>query len=308
MRCALSAEHCQKELFMKTVIGVKFKTSPKVYYFLAGDHEYKKGCGVIVETQRGVEYARVVMLPFELEAKKSKDLEVKPITRLATAEDDLTLQKQDEKYRDTMRQMRGIINDSNLGMKLANIEFAFDNSKIIVNFTAENRVDFRDLVKKLSGHFKSRIELKQIGVRDECRSVGALGVCGRACCCSSAISDYPHVSIKMAKNQGLSLNPTKISGTCGRLMCCLQYEDKHYCEINQRMPKMGGKVKTTCGQDGTVVGIAHLKERVKLKIVDKDNYSFSEFPLGDLIFKARAPKEIEKEQDDDLPKELKDLE
>jgi len=295
---------------MKKAVGIKFRKSPKVYYFLAGEHEYKKGGGVIVETAKGLEYAIVAMLPFELDAKR-KGLELKPILRIATDDDYKVIEGQAGKYRDTMRQMRELINSSNLGMKLSDIEFGFEGNKIIVNFTAEQRVDFRELVKKLSSHFKARIELRQIGVRDECRSVGALGVCGRECCCALFNSEYPHVSIKMAKNQALSLNPTKISGTCGRLMCCLDYENKHYQEINKKMPKMGSTVKVKeSGSDGTVVGIAHLKETVKLKIVDKkdNSYSFSEYPLKDLVFKARNPKELEQEKDDDIPKELRELE
>jgi len=294
---------------MKKAVGIKFKKSPRVYYFEAGTHEYTKGGGVIVETAKGIEYAYVVMLPFELDAKR-KNMDLKPIMRLATAEDDKVLEGHAAKYRETMRQMRELINSSGLDMKLSDIEFGFEGNKIIVNFTADQGVDFRDLVKKLSGHFKARIELRQIGVRDECRSVGALGACGRVCCCASFSSEYPHVSIKMAKNQGLSLNPAKISGTCGRLMCCLDYENKHYAEINKKMPKMGSLVKIKEGGEGTVVGITHLKEKVKLKIVDsKDNsYSFNEYPLGELVFKARNPKEIEKEKDEDIPKELRELE
>jgi len=290
---------------MKKAVGIKFRKSPRVYYFAAGELDYKKGGGVIVETAKGVEYGIVVMLPFELDEKR-KGMELKPVMRLATDADNKVLENQVAKYRDTMRQMRQIINEADLGMKLSDIEFGFEGNKIIVNFTADQRVDFRDLVKKLSGHFKARIELRQIGVRDECRSVGALGVCGRACCCSSVNHEYPHVSIKMAKNQGLSLSPTKISGTCGRLMCCLEYENKHYQEINKRMPKMGSCCKIKAGGEGTVVGIAHLKEKVKLKVVDKDNFTFNEYPISELIFKAKNPKEIEK--DDDIPAELKDLE
>jgi len=288
---------------MKKVIGIKFKYSAKVYYFEANDGlEYKLGSGVIAETSKGIEYATITKLPFEINTKR-KGLDLKPILRFATEEDEAAAAENDLIYREALFTAKELVEQMGLAMSIANLELSLDKEKMIINYIAENRVDFRDFVRRLSSIYKRRVEMKQIGVRDECCAIGSLGCCGRVCCCVVNSGDYPSVSIKMAKNQGLSLNPTKISGTCGRLMCCLSYENNHYAEINKRLPKMGSSVKTVDGKEGTVVGLAHLKERVKLKIMDKESYSFGEYPLKDLIFKARVAKEevaLDDKDDDGL--------
>jgi len=290
---------------MKKAIGVKFKYSAKVYYFEATKgFEFSLGLGVVVETAKGTEYAIVAKLPFDLDVKK-KGLELKPILRLATDEDIANVAENDSIYREALFTAKELVEQMELAIKIANIELSLDKEKMTVNYIADNRVDYRDLIRRLSNIYKRKVEMKQIGVRDECRNIGTLGCCGRVCCCVANGNDYPSVSIKMAKTQGLSLNPTKISGTCGRLMCCLSYENKHYAEINTRLPKIGSTVKTNDGKEATVVGLAHLKEKVKLKIFDKESYSFGEYPVKDLIFKARVVKD---DKDDDVPSELKGLE
>ena len=193
-----------------------------------------------------------------------------------------------DKKQSLINDARELIEKNGLEMKIVELELSEDN-KYIFNFTAENRVDFRDLVRQLASKLKRRIELRQIGTRDECRLVGGLAMCGRAfCCCSSnKKGDYPQVSIKMAKNQSLSLNPTKISGACGRLMCCISHENETYKDINNKMPKMGSLVKTADGKEGTVTKIMHLKDQVRLKIVDRDSFAFNDYHTNDLVFKRQ---------------------
>ncbi|MCL2797481.1 MAG: stage 0 sporulation family protein [Firmicutes bacterium] len=293
---------------MKKVVGIKFARSPKVYYFDPGELEYRVGVGVIVETAKGVEYGTVSAAPFEVDQKRLS-APLKPVMRLATAEDNVRVRNFDEKRTETLRSATELIEQSGLAMKPVDAEYTFDGQKLIIYFTADSRVDFRDLVRKLASAFRMRIELRQIGVRDECRMIGGLGVCGRVCCCNSCMEEFSKASIKMAKNQSLSLNPGKISGLCGRLMCCLEYENKTYMEINKRMPKMGSQVLTSDGKEGVVVGLMQLKEKVKLKIPERDSFVFADYPLSELIFKARAPAAIEEpEPDDDIPEELKGLE
>jgi len=291
---------------MTKAVGIKFRKNPKVYYFAAGDLEYTKGGGVIVETAQGIEFARVSKLPFDVDASTLSS-PLKPVSRIATEEDLAKVAGFEAKHDEVMRTVSEMVFNSGLEMKPVDAEFSFNGQKMVVSFTAEQRVDFRDLVRQLASKFKARIELRQIGVRDECRMIGTLGLCGRVCCCASNVSnDFPHVSIKMAKTQSLSLNPTKISGQCGRLMCCLQYENAHYHETNKRMPKMGSVVKTQDGKEGTVVNIMQLKEKVKLKIVERDNYSFSDYPLSELVFKARPqdkPQEKSQDKPQDKPQE-----
>jgi len=290
---------------MKKVVGIKFRRTPKVYYFETGELSYQKGAGVIVETAKGVEYGTVAILPFETDEKKLS-APLKPVMRLASAEDEDRVRAFDEKRRETMRTCADIIEKSGLVMKPVDAEYTFDGTKLIIYFTADSRVDFRELVRKLAATFKMRIELRQIGVRDECRMVGGLGVCGRVCCCNSCMDEFAKASIKMAKNQSLSLNPTKISGLCGRLMCCLEYENKHYAEINKRMPKIGSTVKTKDGKEGAVVQLMHLTETIKLKIPDRDSFAFAEYPLTELAsFKGKAAAEEPDNNDDEIPEELK---
>ena len=292
---------------MPKVVGIKFRKNPKTYFFDAGEFEYTLGGGVVVETARGTEYGTVAMLPSDVEKDKIVG-DLKPISRLATEEDTAKVEKFESKHDETMRTCAALIEKSGLAMKLVDVEYTFDESKLIVNFAADGRVDFRDLVKRLASAFHIRIELRQIGARDECKMVGGLGPCGRVCCCNDYLNDYTRVSIKMAKNQGLSLNPTKISGLCGRLMCCLEYENAHYAETNKKMPKVGSMVKTTDGREGTVAGINQIKETVKIKIPDKDIFTFADVPLSEVIFKGKKTQDDSDDADaEPVSDELKTL-
>lgn len=272
---------------MPQIVGIRFSKTPKVYYFEAGDHVFTEGGGVIVETSRGVEYGTVAVMP-----KYVDDSEIvpplKPIIRVATERDEQRRRENAEKRDETMRVAGEIIAQSGLEMKLVDAEYAIEGSKLLLYFTAEGRVDFRDLVRKLASTFHTRIELRQIGARDECKMIGGIGPCGRACCCSDHTYDFPKVSIKMAKNQNLSLNPGKISGLCGRLMCCLAYENAHYVETNKRMPKMGSTVFTKAKKKGVVVGLNQLRETVRLKYEQGDKTEFEEVALGDIASKGKG--------------------
>lgn len=260
---------------MPKVVGIKFRKAPKVYNFEAGEFEYQIGQGVIVETSKGVEYGTVAVLPVEI-SQDEVVAPLKPIERLSTKADDDKIKKFDSRHDETMRKCSEMIEKSGLDMKLVDVEFTFDETKLIVHFTSDGRVDFRDLVRSLASMFRLRIELRQIGSRDECRMIGGLGSCGRVCCCNSYLNDFTHVSIKMAKNQGLSLNPAKISGLCGRLMCCLEYENDHYAETNKKMPKLGAYVQIADGLRGYVVNIMHLKNKVRIKSMENDVLTFSD--------------------------------
>ncbi len=272
---------------MPQIVGIRFSKTPKVYYFESGDHVFTEGGGVIVETSRGVEYGTVAVMP-----KYVDDSEIvpplKPIIRVATERDEQRRRENAEKRDETMRVAGEIIAQSGLEMKLVDAEYAIEGSKLLLYFTAEGRVDFRDLVRKLASTFHTRIELRQIGARDECKMIGGIGPCGRACCCSDHTYDFPKVSIKMAKNQNLSLNPGKISGLCGRLMCCLAYENAHYVETNKRMPKMGSTVFTKAKKKGVVVGLNQLRETVRLKYEQGDKTEFEEVALGDIASKGKG--------------------
>ncbi|MCL2675851.1 MAG: stage 0 sporulation family protein [Firmicutes bacterium] len=290
---------------MPTVIGVKFKRTPKMYYFEAGTLQYKINCGVIVETARGVEYGTVGMLPREIPESKIV-APLKPVLKIATDDDKIKAEEMEQKRPDAMRLAAEIIAKNGLEMNLVDAQYTFDGAKLILYFIAENRVDFRELVRELATAFRARIELKQIGARDECKLKGGLGPCGRACCCSDYINDFAHVTIKMAKNQNLSLNPGKISGLCGRLMCCLSYENAYYAEVNKRMPKLGSEVKTKDGRTGTVLSVCQLKETVTLRVSEGDNYGFAVYGLADLLFKGKV--EAIAEEDEPVTEELKSLE
>lgn len=267
---------------MPKVIGVKFKKSSRIYDFEAGEHSYTEGCGVIVETSRGTEYGIVMTLPREV-ADSAVVQPLKPIVRLSTEADDAHYAELEARRDETMRICNEKIEKSGLEMKLVDAEYTFDNAKLIVYFTANGRVDFRDLVRDLASAFKMRIELRQIGERDECKMLGGLGSCGRECCCRAHLPDYAHVSIKMAKTQGLSLNPTKISGLCGRLMCCLSYENAFYAEVNKRLPKMGSQVFTADKRKGTVVALNQLKETVRLRIEENDKAEYADFSADEIV-------------------------
>ena len=233
---------------MAKVVVVKFKKGCKTYYFEAGKLQLSRGQGVIVETARGIEYATVVEPEREVE---EKDLisPLKPVVRIATEKDENTVKRNEERRPQAMETCKEKIRARNLEMKLIDCEFAFDGSKVVFYFTAEGRVDFRDLVKDLASVFHIRIELRQVGIRDETKMLGGIAPCGRECCCAGSMSEFQKVSIKMAKNQGLSLNPGKISGLCGRLMCCLAYENEYYAEAYKKVPKIGGSVGTPEGTD-----------------------------------------------------------
>ena len=285
---------------MAEIIGVTFKEGGKVYYFAPGKGNYKQGKGVIVETSRGVEYATVVIPRSEVSDDKLV-LPLKPVIRIATERDEEIHRKNIEQKDEAMAIVREKIIKHDLNMKLIDCEFAFDGAKAIFYYSAPQRVDFRELVKELSSTFHMRIELKQIGIRDEIKKLGGLAPCGRECCCSSCMPDLKKVSIKMAKNQGLSLNPGKISGLCGRLMCCLSYENDYYAEAYKRVPKIGSEVTSPDGK-GTVVNVNMLKMLVRVRIEDKakDSITYKDYPLDELKFKkpAQPAKEDEKDEDD----------
>jgi cell fate regulator YaaT (PSP1 superfamily) len=289
---------------MVKITGVTFKTGGKVYYFAPGNGVYEKNMGVIVETARGLEYATVTIPLGEVEESKIVP-PLKPVVRIANQRDKETVKKNLERKPEAMRLTQEKIEKHNLEMKLIDCEFAFDGSKVIFYYSAPSRVDFRELVKDLSALFRMRIELRQIGIRDEIKMMGGLAPCGRECCCSSCMPDIKKVTIKMAKTQGLSLNPTKISGLCGRLMCCLSYENGYYSEAGKSMPKVGMEVTTPDGK-GTVVNINMLKMQVRVRIDDKekDVFTYHDFPVEQVKFKR--PK-FEKEEKEEIPEDVKDL-
>ena len=286
---------------MAKVIGVKFKNAGKVYYFKPGDDEYREGEGVIVETARGVEFGTIAAAP-----KDVPDNEVvqplKQVLRLATQKDYETTKQNEGKREDALKTAVEKISKHKLEMKLIDCEFTFDGSKVIFYFTAEGRIDFRELVKELAQTFKMRIELRQVGIRDEAKLLGGIAPCGRVCCCSSYLPDFKKVSIKMAKTQGLSLNPSKISGLCGRLMCCLEYENAHYSETYKIMPKIGSEVKAGGGK-GTVVSNNLLKKLVKVKTVSGDSVSFKEYTLDEI----KVIKHIKDEPEENIAAEIKEI-
>ena len=254
---------------MVEVIGVRFRTAGKIYFFDPRDFQVKAGDHVIVETARGIEYGTVVE---ELRKIKEKCLgdELKPVIRIATEEDDRQAEKNRNKEKDAYKICLQKIKDHNLEMKLVSTEYTFDNNKVLFYFTADGRVDFRELVKDLASVFRTRIELRQIGVRDEAKMLNGIGICGRALCCATFLGDFQPVSIKMAKDQNLALNPTKISGICGRLMCCLKYEEDVYEELNQKLPFVGDIISTPDGT-GEILSTNVLMQQVKAAVRKKEN-------------------------------------
>jgi len=254
---------------MTEIIGVRFKNSGKVYYFDPAGAKYKKEQNVVVETARGVEMGVVV-----IENKMSEDKNIvsplKPVLRVATDKDIKQVEENEQKQKEAYKICSEKIEKHKLDMKLVDVEYTFDQNKILFYFTSDGRVDFRELVKDLASVFKTRIELRQIGVRDEAKIVGGLGVCGRKLCCASHLGGFEPVSIKMAKEQNLSLNPTKISGTCSRLMCCLKYEQEAYEELNKITPSVGSVVETPSGK-GTVTEVNLLKGLLKVKLEESEN-------------------------------------
>lgn len=291
---------------MTTVIGVRFRTAGKIYYFSPKDIEFKRNDHVIVETARGVEYGTVILENCEMEDEKVVQ-PLKPIIRKATEADAQTHKKNREKEKEALKICHEKILKHNLEMKLIDAEYTFDNNKVLFYFTADGRVDFRELVKDLASVFRTRIELRQIGVRDETKILGGIGVCGRALCCHSYLSDFVPVSIKMAKEQSLSLNPAKISGICGRLMCCLKNEEETYEELNKKLPNMGDKVTTDDGFKGEVCGVNVLRQLVKVVIDAGDEKEIREYPADRLQFKQRHKKDSQKLTKEEL-EELRLLE
>lgn len=249
---------------MVKVVGVRFKKAGKIYYFDPGDFEIETNSNVIVETARGVEFGQVVVSNRDVPEDEIV-APLKKVLRKATEEDLKHAEDNSKKEKEAMDICLKKIADHKLEMKLIDVEYTFDNNKVLFYFTADGRVDFRELVKDLAAVFKTRIELRQIGVRDEAKMLGGIGICGRALCCKSFLGEFQPVSIKMAKEQGLSLNPTKISGTCGRLMCCLKYEQEAYEELLDRVPKVGAIVDTPEGQ-GVVMEISLIREIIKVKM------------------------------------------
>lgn len=283
---------------MSKIVGIRFKQVGKIYYFSPADIELRLGDGVIVETARGIEFGKVVIAPREEEDEKIVK-PLKPVIRKATKEDVDKVVRNNAKRNDALAICEEKIKKHGLEMKLVDAEYTFDGQKLIFYFTADGRIDFRDLVKDLAGAFKVRIELRQIGIRDESKCVGGIAPCGRPCCCSQFLGDFEKVSIKMAKTQGLSLNPGKISGLCGRLMCCLAFENDHYAETAKLMPKVGAEVTTPEGK-GVNIGNDMLKRIVKVKIEKGEDTVIKDFPLADVRFKDKMNVEEKSGGEDEL--------
>ena len=276
---------------MITVIGVRFRTAGKIYYFDPAGRRIKTGDHVIVETARGIEFGYVVLGSRDVEESKVVP-PLKPVIRMATAEDESVEVRNKEKEKEAFRICQEKIKKHNLEMKLIDAEYTFDNNKVLFYFTADGRIDFRELVKDLASVFKTRIELRQVGVRDETKIMGGVGICGRTLCCHSYLSEFIPVSIKMAKEQNLSLNPTKISGVCGRLMCCLKNEEETYEVLNSRLPNVGDHVTTNDGLKGEVHSVNVLRQLVKvIVVVEKDEKEIREYKVEQLRFKPRRKKD-----------------
>lgn len=287
---------------MVTVIGVRFRSGGKVYYFGPGELNIKSGEHVIVETARGVEYGYVVLGNREIEDGKVIQ-PLKSVIRMATAEDNAREENNRKKEKDAFGICQEKIRKHGLEMKLIDVEYTFDNNKILFYFTADGRIDFRELVKDLASVFKTRIELRQVGVRDETKIVGGVGICGRELCCHSYLSEFIPVSIRMAKEQNLSLNPTKISGVCGRLMCCLKNEEETYEYLNSKLPGVGDFVTTDDGLKGEVHSVNVLRQQVKVIVtVDHDEKEIREYKVDQLRFKPRRRRKKAEVEDAELKK------
>ncbi len=277
---------------MTKVIGVRFRQAGKVYFFSPGKFHIKQGDKVIVETARGVEFGSVVSGIKEVPDETIMQ-PLKSVIRIATEEDKRNEERNREKEKEAFKVCLEKIREHNLDMKLINAEYTFDNNKVLFYFTAEGRIDFRDLVKDLAAVFRTRIELRQIGVRDETKIRGGIGICGRPLCCHTYLSEFAPVSIKMAKEQNLSLNPTKISGVCGRLMCCLTNEQETYEELNSRLPAIGDFVTTPDGLKGEVQSVSVLRQLVKVVVnLDDDEKEIREYKSKELRFKPRKRRDV----------------
>ncbi len=271
---------------MTKVVGIRFRTAGKIYYFDPKDFEMEVGSHAIVETARGVEYGTVLIAPREI-ADDEVVQPIKPVIRVATEEDERVVSRNKEKEKEAYKICQEKIEKHGLEMKLVQAEYTFDNNKLLFYFTADGRIDFRELVKDLASVFRTRIELRQIGVRDETKILGGIGICGRELCCASYLSDFVPVSIKMAKEQNLSLNPAKISGVCGRLMCCLKNEEETYEYLNSRLPNTGDFVTTGDGLKGEVQSVSVLRQKVKVLVEVDDEKELREYEVDELKFKHR---------------------
>lgn len=292
---------------MVKVVGIKFKSGGKLYYFApkAGD-QYERNTPVIVETARGTEYAWVAYPEREISEEEIVS-PLKPVIRIATDKDTARYKAFEARKPEAIRTCKEKIANHGLAMKLVDCEFSFDSGKITFFFTSENRVDFRELVKDLASVFHTRIDLRQVGIRDETKYLGGIAPCGRVCCCAGNMPEFKKVSVKMAKAQNLSLNPGKISGLCGRLMCCLGYEIEHYTEAAKQLPKVGAEVGTPDGK-ATVAALNMLKMEVRVKIDDKNGgFIFKDYPASELRFKKPCPQCNKCAQDEDDDDNIEDL-
>ncbi len=290
---------------MTKIVGIRFQKAGKIYYFDPLDYDLEVPMHVIVETARGVEMGTVLIAPKEVE-DNSVVQPLKPVLRIATDEDERIVENNREREKEAFAVCKERIAKHGLDMKLVAAEYTFDNNKLLFYFTADGRVDFRELVKDLASVFRTRIELRQIGVRDETKMLGGIGICGRELCCKSYMADFIPVSIKMAKEQNLSLNPTKISGTCGRLMCCLKNEQDTYEYLNSRLPSVKDTVTTPSGMKGEVSSVNVLRQLVKVIVDTGDEKELQEYHVDDLRFTPRRRKDV-KLTEEEL-KELKELE
>ena len=291
---------------MTKVVGIRFKPVGKIYYFNPEDVELVPGDGVIVETTRGVEYGTVVLTDKEIDENEF-NMPIKSILRKVTEQDKEVAEENKKKAKEAVSVCLEKIAANNLEMNLVDVEYTFDRSKVLFYFTADGRVDFRQLVKDLAAVFRTRIELRQIGVRDEAKLLGGFGICGRPLCCSQFLGDFEPVSIKMAKEQSLSLNPTKISGTCGRLMCCLKYEQDAYEELLEKTPNVGALVDTPAGR-GTVIASQLLKGIVSVKMSSEDTV-VNEFKVSEIVIIKNTHRSQQNKQDDEVDaKALAELE
>ena len=276
---------------MVKVVGIRFRNAGKIYYFGPGDLDLKAGMHAIVETARGIEIGTVITNPREV-SEESVIQPLKPVIRIATDADERQAEKNREKEKEAFRICLEKIQKHELDMKLVEAEYTFDNNKLLFYFTADGRIDFRELVKDLAAVFRTRIELRQIGVRDETKIMGGYGICGRQLCCHTFLPEFAPVSIKMAKEQNLSLNPTKISGVCGRLMCCLKNEEETYEYLNSKLPGVGDNVTTDDGLKGEVTSVNVLRQLVKVTVDVGDEKELREYKPEQLRFKPRRRKDV----------------
>lgn len=290
---------------MIKVVGIRFQRAGKIYYFDPLDYDLETAMHVIVETARGIEMGTVLIPPKEVDDDKVVQ-PLKPVIRIATDDDEKVIEKNKEKEAEAYVICKEKIAKHGLDMKLVAAEYTFDNNKLLFYFTADGRIDFRELVKDLASVFRTRIELRQIGVRDETKMLGGIGICGRELCCRSYLTDFVPVSIKMAKEQNLSLNPTKISGVCGRLMCCLKNEQETYEYLNSRLPSVGDSVITPTGMHGEVSGVNVLRQLVKVIVDNGEEKELQEYAVDDLKFTPRRRRDVR--VTDEEMKELEGLE